>query len=216
MITSSELRRRMEPTGQPTMHSGSRHWPAGGRHQIFVEAQSFANQPRHAVVRVGAGAHALHRSACIFPDRAPAGSALPSAPAPGTESSGIAVGRRQALPVLLLRARCATRFQALRDGRETRCIIAVEIFGADAHHFHVIERRAGRGARGHRPAARFRRNTRRGPDRRAPDRRPDAPRPLSRSRCAPGKKLSAASPWRQITSPLRVAHQLDTFCAASR
>ena len=26
MITSSELRRRMEPTGQPTMHSGSRHW----------------------------------------------------------------------------------------------------------------------------------------------------------------------------------------------
>ena len=26
MITSSELRRRIAPTGQPTMHSGSRHW----------------------------------------------------------------------------------------------------------------------------------------------------------------------------------------------
>jgi len=26
MMTSSELRRRIEPTGQPTMQSGSRHW----------------------------------------------------------------------------------------------------------------------------------------------------------------------------------------------
>src|SRR3989442_10819408 len=30
MITSRELRRRMEPTGQPTMQSGSRHW----RHDV--------------------------------------------------------------------------------------------------------------------------------------------------------------------------------------
>src|SRR5579864_1655186 len=32
--------------------------PAGSRDKIFIEAQAFANQPRHAVVSVSASAHA--------------------------------------------------------------------------------------------------------------------------------------------------------------
>jgi len=40
-----------------TMQSGSRHWPARCRHQEILEPETFAHQPSHAVVRIGARRH---------------------------------------------------------------------------------------------------------------------------------------------------------------
>ena len=59
MMTSSELRRRMEPTGQPTMHSGSRHCRQEVATRYLIESQSFADQAADAIMSVGAGPHAL-------------------------------------------------------------------------------------------------------------------------------------------------------------
>src|SRR5688572_10967806 len=40
--------------------------PAGRGDEIFVEAQAFTYQPRHAVVRIGASAHALIATRALF------------------------------------------------------------------------------------------------------------------------------------------------------
>ena len=85
---------------------------AGGRHQILVEAQAFADQAasrRRARRRRRARSD---RSACSVPDPAPAGSAPPSGPAPGTDPAERSGAVASALPVLLPGARAPAVFQA--------------------------------------------------------------------------------------------------------
>ena len=59
MITSSELRRRIEPTGHPTMQSGSRHWRQEVATRYLSKRRPSRTRRRDAVVGIGAGAHAL-------------------------------------------------------------------------------------------------------------------------------------------------------------
>ena len=113
---------------------------AGSRHQKFVEAQAFADQPRDAVVRVGAGAHAVIAARAAFQIHHQQALRFHQA----LREEGIerrAGGGRQALLVLLL-ALARPTFQALANGGELLHHL-MELFGVDAHHFHVIERGAG-------------------------------------------------------------------------
>ena len=123
MMTSSELRRRIEPTGQPTMQSGSRHCRHEVATRILVESQPLADQARDAVVRVGAGADALVAARAASPDRAPAGSAPPSGPGRGTDRVGTRVDCARRRSILFQRARWPLASQSARGLRGTASTI---------------------------------------------------------------------------------------------
>ena len=99
--------------------------PAGGRDQIFVEAQAFADQPGDAVVRVGAGADAVIAAGAVLQIEHQQALRFHQA----LREKGIerhAGGGRQALAVLFLRARAATASRLCADVGE-RVDHAVEI-----------------------------------------------------------------------------------------
>ena len=118
---------------------------AGGGDQVLVEAQPFADQARDAIVRVGAGAYALSQRVHFS----------------RSSTSRLCASIRPWARKLIERhvsgrLTVAARFSAARSCAMASSSVAdvgealehqLESRRRDADHFHVVERRAGRGAR---------------------------------------------------------------------
>ena len=138
ITVSSELRRRMEPTGQPTMQSGSRQWRQDvGMRYLSKRSPSRTSRVTpscasaaglHAVVAARAFLQIDHQQAVGF--HQPLG------------QEGIERDRRHRRGVALVVGHALGRrlLQVVSDVREA-LHHRFKVFGVDAHHFHVIERR---------------------------------------------------------------------------
>ena len=212
MITSSELRRRMEPTGQPTMHNGSRQW----RHEVATRYLSKRWPSRISRVTPSCASAQARTQASQRVQRSQIHhqQALRFHQALREERiERRAGGGGQPLPVLFL-ALADQTFQALANGRELLAPSDGTLRRGCApapRDRAPCKWRCGR----HRQAARSRRSIRRGPDTPAPDRRPDAAPTLSRTpggsdrSCRPRRPgCKSRRPWCSAPAPL--------YCAGHR
>ena len=143
IITSSELRRRIAPTGQPTMHSGSRHW----RHEVAtrkfskrrpsrtsrVTPSCESAQARHAGVAARAFFQVQHQQALRFHQSL-------------REKTLQRHAANHAQPLRFASWRSRQRVRGPRGLRDTFPPCA-KILRGNADHLDVVERRAGRRAR---------------------------------------------------------------------